>query len=94
MGEIVSLAAGPGKTGPDLPYFLTEEETRRHGVDIGEAMQSGILSPEDFRALLASCRDCREGRAIRQEPGHDRRALHAPDWCANRAVLEGLRGIV
>ncbi|MCB2117398.1 MAG: hypothetical protein KDE00_14155 [Rhodobacteraceae bacterium] len=79
---------------PDLPYFLTEAETRRHGVDIGDAMQTGILTVEDFRALLAACSACDDGRALRGAPGHDRRAAVSPDWCANRAVLEGLRGVV
>ena len=78
----------------DVPYFLTEAETRRHGVDIGCAIQTGILTPDDFRALLAACSACDDGRAMRGAPGHDRRAAAAPDWCANRAVLEGLRGVV
>lgn len=78
----------------DLPYFLTEAETLRHGVDIGRAMQSGLLDPEDFRAILAACRECDDGRVLRCEPGHDRLAVAAPDWCANHAVLEGLRGVV
>ncbi|WP_318337219.1 DUF6455 family protein [Defluviimonas sp. D31] len=94
MGSVVRMAAKSGGAGAELPYFLTEEETRRHGVDIGEAIQSGILTPDDFRAILALCRDCNEGRELRREPGHDRHAHVAPDWCANRAVLEGLRGIV
>ena len=91
MGKMVQMDA----TGmPDIPYFLTEAETRRHGVDIGTAMQTGMLTAEDFRALLAACRTCDEGHALRCEPGHDRTAVVAPDWCAIRAVLEALRGIV
>ena len=51
MGKVVHLdAAGM----PDIPYFLTEAETRRHGVDIGTAMQTGMLTAEDFRTLLAA----------------------------------------
>lgn len=94
MSGIVRLASAGGGGRPDLPYFLTEDETRRHGVDIGSAMQSGMLTAEDFRAILAYCRDCRDGQALRQMPDHDRLADHAPDWCANRAILEGLRGLV
>jgi hypothetical protein len=91
MGKMVQMdAAGM----PDIPYFLTETETRRHGVDIGTAMQTGMLTAEDFRSLLAACRSCDEGHALRCEPGHDRTAAAAPDWCANRTVLEALRGIV
>ena len=90
MCKIVSLES----EAPDLPYFLTEAETRRHGVDIGGAVHAGMLTPEDFRALLAACRACEDGHSLRDQPGHDRSAAAAPDWCANRAVLEGLRGIV
>ncbi|WP_347311074.1 DUF6455 family protein [Defluviimonas sp. SAOS-178_SWC] len=92
MGKVVSISAQTEV--PDLPYFLTEEETRRHGVDVGCAVQAGILTPDDFRAMLEMCRVCDEGQALRGQPGHDRTAAEAPDWCANRAVLEGLRGIV
>lgn len=91
MGKMVQMDA---TAMPDIPYYLTEAETRRHGVDIGTAMQTGMLTAEDFRALLAACRTCDEGHALRCEPGHDRTAVTAPDWCANRAVLEALRGIV
>ena len=92
MCKVVSIA---GRTeAPELPYFLTEEETRRHGVDVGCAVQAGILTPDDLRAMLATCRACDEGYALRGQPGHDRTAVESPEWCANRAVLEGLRGIV
>lgn len=91
MGRIVQLTAAEA---PELPYFLTEAETLRHGVDIGAAVQTGMLTAEDFRALLAACRSCEEGEAARCEPGHDRIALASPDGCANRGVLEALRGIV
>ncbi len=91
MGKMVQMNV----TGtPDIPYFLTEAETRRHGVDIGEAVQTGMLTAEDFRALLAACRTCEDGQVLRCEPGHDRTAEASPEWCANRAVLEALRGIV
>lgn len=94
MSEVVKLARSAGSTCPDIPYFLTEAETRRHGVDIGGAMQKGMLTPDDFREILAYCRVCTDGPVVRQEPGHDRCADSAPDWCANRAILEGLRGLV
>ncbi|MEZ5779236.1 MAG: DUF6455 family protein [Paracoccaceae bacterium] len=94
MGRIVKMS-GKGKGhGPDLPYFLTDGETRRHGVDIGRALQSGFLTQDDFLAVLAYCRACEAGPRLRSEPGHDLGAAETPDWCANREVLEGLRGIV
>ncbi|MDI3336549.1 DUF6455 family protein [Defluviimonas aestuarii] len=94
MSEVVRFKTHRTGVRPDMPYFLTDAETRRHGVDIGRAIQSGMLTAEDFREILAFCRDCHEGPAVRREPGHDRLADCAPDWCANRAILEGLRGLV
>ncbi len=94
MGGVVRLVEPVRGGASDLPYFLTEAETRRHGVDIGGAVQSGILTEGDFRQMLAFCRECRDGGDLRRVPGHDRLAAATPDWCANRAVLEGLRGLV
>lgn len=74
---------------PLVPYYLTDRETRRHGVDIGGALAAGLVSPADFRAVLSACRICRDRAAQ-----HDRSAPAAPESCANRALLEGLRGIV
>ncbi len=92
MGKVVPISEPVAA--PELPYFLTEEDTRRHGVDIGEAVQAGMLTLDDFRAVLAYCRACPDGHALRETPGHDRSAAETPPWCANRVVLEGLRGIV
>lgn len=94
MSEVLPMRPRRKDACADVPYFLTDDETRRHGVDIGQAVQTGMLTAEDFRAILAFCRDCHDGQALRQRPGHDRAAGQAPDWCANRAILEGLRGLV
>lgn len=91
-GIVHSLHPGAAKAAR-LPYYLTERETRRHGVDIGSALQLGLLEPDDLEAILAACRACRKGQQLRAAPGHDRRAAATPDWCANRDILEGLRGL-
>lgn len=75
-----------------LPYFLTPDLAERHGVDLGGAVHGGLLTLEDFVALLSQCRDCQDGAGRRHD--HPEGAQTAPDWCANRAVLEGLRGMV
>lgn len=77
---------------PDIPYFLTPEFAERHGVDLGGAIHGGLLTLEDFVAVLQSCRECQDGSGRRHE--HPEGLEAAPDWCANRAVLEGLRGLV
>ncbi len=76
----------------ELPYFLTQDLGERHGVDLSGAIHGGILTLEDFVAVLASCRECQDGSGRRHE--HPEGTDAAPDWCANRTVLEGLRGLV
>lgn len=79
----------------DLHFYLTRAMARRHGVDLSEAMHQGILTRLDFAAMITRCRDCPGGPADCPEfqEDHDT-ATEAPDWCANKAVLEGLRDLV
>lgn len=83
---------GEGEVQAGNRYFMTMNETRRHGVVIGRAIQCGILTLGDFRAFMANCRTCRRSDTA---PGADATiALTTPEWCANRSVLEGIRGLV
>lgn len=93
MADIVSFRAAAAGEAPLVPYYLTDRETRRHGVDLGTALTTGLVSPIDFHAVLSACRACRDGAAL-HGADHDRCAPAAPETCANRAILEGLRGIV
>ena len=92
MGDI--LAFKSEETGAIAPYFLSGAERRRHGVDIGQAVHAGILTIDDFRAVLAHCRACPDRRGQSADASTTLPDCTSPDWCANRAVLEGLRGIV
>ncbi len=89
-------------TAPRLPpgeldrhFFLTRAMARRHGVNLSEAMHQGILTRTDFAAMITRCRDCPGAPADCHDfaEDHDQGTV-APDWCANKAVLEGLRGLV
>lgn len=79
---------------PAVPYFLTGEKARRHGVEVGQAVQEGILNLDDLLAVLANCRSCRENPLHERSHADATAPLQAPDYCANRHVLEGLRGLV
>jgi hypothetical protein len=79
---------------PTTPYFLTTKETRRHGVVVGQALLTGILSLTDFHTMLANCRVCPNGPATSVPKTETATLPQTPDWCANRAILEGLRGLV
>ncbi len=79
----------------DLHFFLTRAMAHRHGVNLSEAMHQGILARSDFAAMIDRCRRCPGTPA--DCPGfHEDHAAAtvAPDWCANRSVLEGLRDLV
>ena len=61
------------------------------GVDLGEEMMRGEISPERFRASVLSCSGCRdpdgcEGWLAAQEGT----AEHTPDFCRNKALIERL----
>lgn len=79
----------------DRHFFLTRAMARRHGVNLSEAMHQGILTRPDFAAMITRCRDCPGAPADCPDfVEDDDQASAAPDWCANRAILEGLRDLV
>lgn len=94
MVNVVAFRAGTAQERPLIPYYLTDRETRRHGVDLGTALATGLMSVEDFTVLLSTCRSCRHGPDLHPDATEDRCASSAPANCANREILEGLRGIV
>lgn len=87
--------------GPFAPLSLQSELThsmaRRHGVCLSEAMSEGILTRTDFAGMLSRCSGCTGGvqDCLDFLAGQDESdGTVAPDWCANSAILEGLRGLV
>ena len=92
MASVIPFAAKGASDAPLVPYYLTDAASRRHGVDLAAALNTGLMSTEDFRAILTACRGCLE--AVGAKPKADPCAPVAPENCANRAILEGLRGIV
>src|SRR5690606_21717328 len=79
----------------ELHFWLTRAMARRHGVNLSEAMHMGILDRAAFARMMNRCRDCPGGPAECRDFQEDHEnATVAPDWCANKAVLEGLRGLV
>lgn len=75
--------------------FLIRAMARRHGVSLSQAMQEGILTRTDFAAMVDCCRACPDGAEVcAGRPDDHDTADAAPQDCANRAVLDGLRGLV
>ena len=76
-------------------FHLTRTMAMRHGVNLSEAMHQGILTRPDFARMIDRCRDCPGTPAdCRDFVEDDQNGTAAPPWCANAAILEGLRGLV
>ncbi len=93
MAPVIAFSRKAEAEAPLVPYFLTDRAARRHGVDLAVALASGLMSAEDFRAILAACRVCVDAAGTEAAP-RDACADKTPESCANRAILDGLRGIV
>jgi hypothetical protein len=94
LAEVIPFSRRAAADAPLVPYFLTDRAARRHGVDLAAALAGGLVSPEDFRAILAACRVCGDAAGTAAPASRDGCADRTPESCANRAILDGLRGIV
>lgn len=93
MAPVIAFSGKTAAEAPLVPYFLTDRAARRHGVDLAAALAGGLVSAEDFRTILAACRVCADAAGA-EAALHDTCADKTPESCANRAILDGLRGIV
>jgi len=69
-------------------FLPVELDAVRYGVPVGSALREGVLTFADVVAFLAACRECRIRAGRSEESGI------VPEGCANRDVIEGLRGLV
>lgn len=80
--------------GLDMSFVLTRDMARRHGVDLSVALYEGFLTRADFVAMIDRCRACPGTPEDCRDYHEDHAAATvAPPWCANRAILEGLRDL-
>lgn len=78
----------------DRAFWQTRSIGRSIGLNFTEAMQEGRLAPEDYAALITTCRTCPHGEACMQwlaEAGGPNRASHAPAFCPNARALQVLK---
>ena len=47
----------------DMHFYLTRAMARRHGVNLSEALNQGLLTRADFAAMVSHCADCPGGPA-------------------------------
>jgi antirestriction protein len=95
MSAIETKRRRPDLSAVDQHLLLTRDMARRHGVDLSVAMYQGFLTRLDFAAMVTRCRECQgTPEDCRDFQEDHQNATAAPDWCANRAVLEGLRDLV
>jgi len=93
LAKVIPFSEKPATEAPLVPYFLTDRAARRHGVDLAAALSTGLMSAADFQAILSACRICVDA-AGSAAASLDPCAPVTPEGCANRAILDGLRGIV
>jgi hypothetical protein len=93
LAKVIPFSDRSATEAPLVPYFLTDRAARRHGVDLAVALTTGLMSAEDFRAILSACRICVDAAGA-EGARADPCAPTTPESCANRAILDGLRGIV
>lgn len=79
----------------DAYIHLTSTMVHRHGVNLAEALHQGLLDRGDLSVMLRSCRDCPGSPDDHlAEAWGDNAIDQTPAWCANGAVLEGLRDLL
>lgn len=81
------------KMGPVRKHFwLTIGVAKAVSVDLGAAIDSGALTPEDYADMVTRCRSCPQPDRCRADLA--RSAIDAPpSYCRNIAVLEELAPI-
>lgn len=73
-------------------FWLLRSVALEAGVDLGEAMREGRITALDYAKVVTQCRraGCANACALwLSQP--DRPAGQAPEFCANRPILEHLR---
>ena len=78
----------------DRQFQQMSEMAERHGVSLVEAAKAGIINRADLVTLIERCLACPEPEATCMDAAAHGKATASPKGCANRAVLEGLRGLV
>jgi len=76
---------------PARHFWLTRSVARTMGVNLSEAMASGLLSAPGYAQMVNSCRKCRNTALCEAwlSVGRDAPAA-APDHCPNAVVLTRL----
>jgi len=74
-------------------FFLTLARARAHGVDLGEALREGLISPQDYADTITRCRSCDApdicAQWIERVQGGDALAP-PPAFCRNADLLAEL----
>lgn len=85
---IHSVLPPPGD--PDLHFWITQSVARSVGLRFSDAMQRGLLSEDDFAALVTACQKCPYVEFCVAHLGEARALGEVPEFCANKDALEML----
>ncbi len=76
----------------DHHFGLMEDVAKKVGVDFGEALAEGRISPETLRGAALRCTGCTHPEECAQwSIDHPQGADAAPAYCRNGLLMERLR---
>jgi hypothetical protein len=76
----------------DHHFGLMEDVAKRVGVDFGEALTEGRITPETLRGAALRCTGCTHPEECAEwSAEHADGAEHAPAYCRNGLLLDRLR---
>ncbi|WP_143096165.1 DUF6455 family protein [Tranquillimonas alkanivorans] len=79
----------------DRHAMLVNRMADTAGVDLGEALQRGRITPDDLSDLVFSCVACRDADACpKWLDDHAGRTVPAPGFCRNKPWFEARRAEV
>ena len=74
-------------------FWLTRSMARTVGVNLGEAIASGVISPDEYSRMVTRCRQSDCAKRCAQWLGENPAGLASgpPPFCAHAAQLKALR---
>lgn len=84
--------AMPGLVSCDGPFWLTQGVAQTLGVNLTDAMASGVLDRRRYLEMVQRCEACACRRFCTSWMGsQDGRATAAPEYCGNRDAFARVR---
>lgn len=84
MGDVLRL------NDPTRAFWLTRSVARTAGVNMGNAISEGRLTPETYAAMVTRCRACRQSQVCEAWLARGPLGEAAPQGCRNETIFHQL----